>query len=350
MRYKVRYKVRWIPACLAALVLSVLLPSSGKAEPAPLGVTAGVQSPEDLLQIPGTPWVVVSAMRSQQTKGRLLLVDSRKPQAFEPLYPAREAVLGGPPATTFAPHGLSIRSLDAHHEELLAVDHDGDFVDRFVLRVAGDVRPSIEGVTRIALPPACSGNSVAAMPDGGFAVTCMSDPKDAAFVDKFIRGEATGAAFRWSPATGWRRLSRPMSAANGVAVSKDGNNVFVTEWAARKLWRIPLDSGEPVSVPTPFLPDNLRWTDTGKLLVVGQTSDPRSLFGCMKKMRSCPMGYVVAEVDPVSLSLDTLLTGTDETYAASGFGSGTGAIQVGDVLWIGTYFGDRIARFPMPKR
>jgi hypothetical protein len=45
-----------------------------------------------------------------------------------------------------------------------------------------------------------------------------------------------------------------------------------------------------------------------------------------------------------------LLTGTDDTYAASGFGSGTGAIQVGEALWIGTFFGDRVARFPMPKR
>jgi len=345
-----RYRVRWIPAGLAALLLSVLWPASGKAEPAPLGVTVGVQSPEDLLQIPGTPWVVVSAMRSKQTKGRLLLIDSRKPQAFEPLYPAEKAVPGGPPATTFAPHGLSIWSLGARHEELLVIDHAGDFVDRFLLRVERGVRPSIERVTRVALPPACSGNSVAAMPDGGFAVTCMSDPKDAAFVEKFVRGEATGAAFRWSTAKGWRRLSRPMSAANGIAVSNDGKTVFVSEWAARKLWRIPLDSGEPVFVPTPFLPDNLRWTDAGKLLVVGQTSDPRSLFSCQEKKLPCPMGYVVAEVDPASLSLDALLTGTDETYAASGFGSGTGAIQVGDALWIGTFFGDSVARFPMPKR
>lgn len=103
-------------------------------------------------------------------------------------------------------------------------------------------------------------------------------------------------------------------------------------------------------MPTPFLPDNLRWTDAGKLLVVGQTSDPHSLFSCQEKKLPCPMGYVVAEVDPASLSIVALLTGTDETYAASGFGSGTGAIQVGDALWIGTFFGDRVARFPMPKR
>jgi hypothetical protein len=344
------YAMRWIPAGLTALLVAVLGSASDKAAAAPLGMTASAQSPEDLLQIPGTPWVVVSAMRSKQVTGRLLLVDIRQPQAFEPLYPAAHAVPGAPPVATFAPHGLSIRSLDAHHEELLVIDHDGEFVDRFVLRVEREARPSIERVTRVALPPACSGNGVAAMPGGGFAVTCMFDPNDAAFVDKFARVEATGAAYRWSTAKGWRPFSPPMSAANGIAVSNDGKHVFVTEWAARKLWRIPLDSSEPVFVPTPFLPDNLRWTDTGKLLVVGQTSDPRSLFSCQERKLPCPMGYVVAEVDPASLSLDALLTGTDETSAASGFGSGTGAIQVGDALWVGTFFGDRVARFPMPKR
>ncbi|MEY2931558.1 MAG: hypothetical protein RL033_2307 [Pseudomonadota bacterium] len=343
------FAMRSIPACLAALLLTLFWSASSPAEPAPLGMTTGAQSPEDLLQIPRTPWIVVSAMRSKHTPGRLLLIDSRKPQSFLPLYPAEKAVSGGPPPATFAPHGVSLRSLDARHGELLAIDHDGDFVDRFSLRVAGDVRPSIERVIRLALPPGCSGNSVTAMPNGGIAVTCMSDPKDAGFLDKFIRGEATGAAFCWSQARGWRRLSPPMSAANGIAVSADGKTLFVTEWAARKLWRIPLESGEPNFVPTPFLPDNLRWTDAGKLLLVGQTSDPRALFSCQEEHRSCPMGYVVAEVDPTSLSISTLLTGTEEAYAASGFGSGTGAIQVGDTLWVGTFLGDRIARFAMPK-
>jgi len=345
-----RQRLGWISAALAALLVGVLWPTTGRADPTPLGATAGAQSPEDLLRVPGTPWVVVSAMRSEQSKGRLLLIDSRDPQRFQPLYPTEKAIPGGPPAATFAPHGLSIRSLDARHQELLAIDHDGDVVDRFALQVEGNERPLVDRVTRVALPPACSGNGVAAMPDGGFVVTCMSDPKDGAVVDKFARGEATGAAFRWTTAKGWKRLSPPMSAANGIAVSSDAKNVFVTEWAARRLWRIPLDTREPASVPTSFLPDNLRWTDSGKLLVVGQTSDPRTLLSCQQTKRPCPMGYVVAEVDPASLALTILWTGTDETYRATGFGSGTGAIQVGDTIWVGTFFGDRIARFQRVKR
>jgi hypothetical protein len=335
---------------LVALFLPALIVAPAHAEPGPSGLIGKAQSPEDLLRLPGTPWVVVSAMRSKGSPGRLFLVDSRNPVGFEPFYPATTAVAGGPAATTFAPHGLSVRALGPGRQELLVIDHDGDQVDRFVLRVNAEARPSIERVTRVPLPPACSGNSVAAMPDGGFVATCMSDPRDTAFVDEFARAEPTGAPFRWTVANGWTQLGKQrMSAANGIEVSKDGKNVFVTEWAARRLWRIPLDSGEPVSVPTPFLGDNLRWTDAGRLLVVGQTADPRSLFSCQAKKVPCPMGYVVALVDPKTLALKTLLTGTDASYPAAHFGSGTGAIEVGESLWIATFFGNEIARYPMPK-
>ena len=61
------------------------------------------------------------------------------------------------------------------------------------------------------------------------------------------------------------------------------------------------------------------------------------------------MGYVVARIDPGSLSVKTIVAGDDATYASSGFGAGTGAIQIGSSLWVGTYFGDRIARFALPK-
>jgi hypothetical protein len=98
-----------------------------------------------------------------------------------------------------------------------------------------------------------------------------------------------------------------------------------------------------------FNPDNLRWTDAGDLLVAGQTGGAREIFLCEPRRLPCPMGYVVARIDPGSLSVKTIVVGDDATYASNGFGAGTGAIQIGSSLWVGTYFGDRIARFALPK-
>jgi hypothetical protein len=260
-------------------------------------------------------------------------------------------VAGGPDAATFAPHGIATRALGNHGVELLVVEHGGgQFVDRFVLDVRSDSPPRVASATQVAMPEGTTGNSVAPLPDGGFVVTSMYDPRDPAYADAFALAKPTGAVWRHSPNTGWSTVSKVrFSAANGIAVSKDGEFVFVTEWAARRVWRIPLRKGKPVSMPVAFNPDNLRWTDAGDLLVVGQTASARALLDCEPKRLPCPMGYVVARIDPGSLGVKPLFDGDDASYAASGFGSGTGAIQVGASLWVGTYFGDRIARFALPS-
>jgi hypothetical protein len=333
-----------------AILLACAWSPTAHAEPTPLGVIAGAQSPEDLLQLPGSPWIVVSAMRSKDQAGRLLLVDSRDPTHFEPLYPptAARPIPGAPDAAIFAPHGIAARLRDGGQLELLVVDHGGgEGIDRFILEDRGRVRPEVTRVSRIASPPGTAANGVAPMPDGGFVMTSMYDPRDPEYVEKFARAEATGGIWRWSRVQGWRPLSKlRFSAANGIAVSRDGKTVFASEWAARKLWRIPVSGAEPSSVSTGFQPDNLRWMDDGQLLVAGQTADSRSLFRC-QATPPCPMGYVVASVDPRSLTLTTLLQAGQAAFEASGFGSATGAIRVGDSLWLGTFFADRIARFPL---
>ena len=338
----------WFIFCILAGMLGQ---GSAHAEPSPIGFVTGLQSPEDLIQIAGTPWVVVSAMRSKGHAGRLVVVDARDPTRRHPLYPAAHAIPGGPDAATFAPHGIATRPLGEHRVELLVVEHGaGQFVDEFVLDTRGDLPPIVTSVVQVAMPEGTSGNGVAPLPDGGFVVTSMFDPRDPAFVDAFARAEPTGAVWRHSPKGGWTMLAKPrLSAANGIATSKDGETLFVTEWAARRVWRIPLRNGNPISTPVTFNPDNLRWTDAGDLLVVGQTGGARELFQCEPLRLPCPMGYVVARIDPETASVKTILAGDDASYANDGFGAGTGAIQIGSSLWVGTYFGDRIARFALPR-
>ena len=72
-----------------------------------------------------------------------------------------------------------------------------------------------------------------------------------------------------------------------------------------------------------FLPDNLRWTERGTLLVAGQNASPERLFGCQARHGPCPLGFTVAELDPATLGVRVLVTGGD-----AAFGGATGALFV----------------------
>jgi hypothetical protein len=57
------------------------------------------------------------------------------------------------------------------------------------------------------------------------------------------------------------------------------------------------------------------------------------------------MGFAVATVDPVSLTVSSILRTDDAAAATIGFGGATGALQVGDEVWVGSFTGTRVARF-----
>ena|SRR6266545_26505 len=325
---------------MVALMVAPWL-AAENADADPVAPIRGAPNPEDLVQLPGTPWVVVSAMRSKDHPGALLAVDARAGRAAVSFY-------AGPRG--FAPHGIAVRPLGGGRFELLVVDHGGgEAIDRLTLHVVDGRPPVVSSARRIPLPPGTSANGVAPLPDGGLVMTSMFDPRDRRFVARLAAREATGGVWRWSSRSGWRAIARPrLSGANGIAVDAGGTNVFVSEWAARRLWRIPLAGGEATFTTTSFLPDNLRWTSGGELLVAGQTATPGDLFGCQDGARRCPMGFVVARVDPKTLEVRPVLGGDERAFAASGFGGATVALEVGPQIWVGSFAGDRIARFAAP--
>ncbi|AKV04011.1 hypothetical protein AKJ09_10674 [Labilithrix luteola] len=322
-------------------------PGSSTAVPStdlvPGPFVTGVWNPEDLIRVPNTPWVLVSAMKSERAPGALLAVDVRYPTESLSLWPRpAPSAAPGDSAPVFAPHGIDVRPIGDGKFELLVVDHGGgEFIDRFSLEARGDDAPVIRFVGRVVLPAGTSANGVAATADGGFVMTSMFDPRDSDFVAKFAAARPTGSVWRWSEAAGWTELPTPrLSGANGIIVTRDGKHVVVAEWAGRRLWRIPLASDatdRPRSVAVPFLPDNLRWTHAGDLLLAGQTTAPEELFGC--EPERCPKGFVVARVDADILSMTPILRGDDASAAKSGFLAATGAIQVGETIWVGSFMG-----------
>lgn len=334
---------------LTALTLACSASAASAKQPTAFVINAW--NPEDMVHLPGTPWVIVSSMPSAQRKqlGALQIVDIRQPQAatqlFPPVRPSSSAK--GPDARHFFPHGLDVRALGAGRFELLVINHGaGEAIERFLVTSRDGQMPSIEHTQRIELPAQVWANGVAYLPDGGFVTTSMYDPRDAHFVDKFANAKTTGNIWRASPSGTWHQLKIPeLSGANGIAVSADGSTAFVAEWAKQRIWKVSLTGGKHSFVTTSFLPDNFRWTASQQLIIAGQTAKPEQVFACETKPQPCPMGYAVALVNPQTLAVEVLVEHNETTAAKAEFGGATGALPINDKVWVGSFTGERIAVF-----
>ena len=311
----------------------------------PSGFLEGVWNPEDLVALAGSPWIVVSAMRSQGRHGGLLAARCDRHEPASEMRWNERAEKGRRGRELFDPHGISARQLDGSLHELLVIDHGGgEAVVRLLIDVAGDDPVIVEG-DRIVQPPHTSGNALAHMADG-FVLTSMFDPDDPQRLSRFAQAEPTGGVWRWTPSVGWSRFgSLELSGANGIAAAADGSAIYVSEWSARRIWR--LDSrGKPLGhIQTRFLPDNLHWTSDGRLLVAGQLARPEALFGCVARGEQCPFGFEIAIVHPDTLTLETRVSVDHRQAIGWGFGGATGALEVGGELWVGSFTGERIAKF-----
>ena len=237
-----------------------------------LGFVEGVSNPEDLVDLPDSSWIVVSGMRSARHPGRLFVVDAEQPGRARQLRWTSGAEAARVSAEVFDPHGIAARPLGHRRYELPVVDHGGgEAIDRLTLEI-GDNGPVAVAGDRIVQPAGTSANAVAYLPDGGFVMTSMFDPSDPHMLSKFAAAEKTGQVWRWSRDHGWSRFGGlELSGANGIAASSDGSTVVVCEWAARRVWRLGSNGTPVANVQTDFLPDNLRWTADGHLLLAGQT-------------------------------------------------------------------------------
>ncbi len=345
----------------ALIVLCVPVAAHGQPVPQalPKAFIAGASQPEDLIRLTGTRWAIASSLRSADgIPGTLSVIDVTSPDraalalvvtAHTVTVPDGEAdaTCREPPnPRAFFPHGINVRRIGADRFRLYVVNHG----DREAIEIYdAAARDNGLGATWrgcIPMPPHVWPNGVAPLPGGGVIVTNMYDPADR-FIEKFAAGVATGGVIRWTPNTGWTTANTAgLSGANGVEVSADGRFAYVSEWAARRLWRVALDdAAPPLSVPLAFLPDNLRWTEAGRLIVAGQNARPESLFGCVEREIPCPSGFTVAEIDPATMETTTLFVGGD-----SDFGGATVALRVGTEIWVGSFRGNRIARFADPPR
>jgi len=300
-----------------------------------LSFICGLANVEDMLPVNGGRWLVAGSYKTGSA-GLYLIDPAAKTARDVALSVGKpDPIYAGCPAPDLK--GLQTHGLDAvpgagGATTVYAVNHGGrESVEVFRLDAA---RNSAEWIGCVKLPEAASGNSVAAVPKGGFVVTKFLDPNDKTAFQKIMAGQVNGVVYRWTPGKGFSEVAgTQLSGDNGIAVSQDGKWVFVNAYGTNEIYRLPLaGGGEASRVKVDFHPDNLRWAPDGKLFVTGQIIDPSAGPNALQ-------GWATARLDPQSMKVTPVV----KEAGLPEFAGATTAVQVGKTLWFGTYRGDRVA-------
>ncbi len=120
-------------------------------------------------------------------------------------------------------------------------------------------------------------------------------------------------------------------------------------YSSRSVTRISLvdDQIEPVTTQLSFLPDNIRYSADGSLLVTGQDTNILTvvLLTNGTSIEVSPSDTSVVELDPETMEISKVLN----LPKFRAFGGGTTALYVDNDLWISSFRAQRIMVLPDAK-
>jgi hypothetical protein len=126
-------------------------------------------------------------------------------------------------------------------------------------------------------------------------------------------------------------------------LSRDGQWAFVNSWPGESVTYMPLNpsSGKSREVKLDFKPDNIRWSQDGKLVVTGHVTTIDRIMNCgFGDGADCAIDYKSAEIDPVTLRVLPLFDGKGTQQ----FGAATIGLKTGGSLWLGSFRSSCIAK------
>lgn len=337
---------------VAMLPVETAQPGGGCDPQGDVRFICGMPSPEDIVALPQSDWVVTSGW----IRGAMHLVNSRDFSHVQvlPAAATRErwdkttyAACPGPvdpnEKEKFSAHGLAVApGPDRVHTVYLV--HHGFRESIEVLEI--DTRPQapvVNWVGCVIAPPSAAFNSISPLPDGGFVAT---NPTRRTTPPPSRDDPTSGEIWEWHPKTGFSIVPGSESQGpNGIEASRDGRWLYVNLWPARKVMRLSRGQTPPARqlIDVDFQPDNIRWQPDGTLLATGQGAATRErVIECLLKV-CADSSSVVARIDPTAFTAREIirLAATERFYSA------TTALQVGKEIWIGTVTGDRVARYPL---
>jgi hypothetical protein len=334
-----------VPRLIGAVQPAACTPSGG------LTFVCGVQNPEDLVLVPNSRWLIASGMAPGSG---LHLVDTRAKTAVN-LYAATapharqdRAKYGncpGPLDPKLAVlHGLSLRPAQTGRYTVYATNHGGrQSIEVFEIDITGPT-PAATWVGCVVMPNGMEANSVAAFTDGALVATVLILPGKT-FEDAFA-GRNTGAVFLWTPGSASFRMlaGTELPADNGIETSPDDKEFFVASTTLKRVVAFSRsDPGKPLRFAqlSEFGPDNIRWTADNRLITAGMIDNEPACGGPPKTEAGirCARGYVAATIDPKTMTVKELARGP----ATPAFTGTAIAMRVGNELWLGSFYADRLA-------
>jgi hypothetical protein len=320
-----------------------------------VGFVCGVTNPEDLVLVPGTPWIVSSGMAEG---AGFYLVDSQTGTAellpFTTQHDQTFASCPTPPTPqSLNTHGLNVRSSGRGRAKLYVVGHGArEAIEVFDVDATG-ARPALTWRGCVTMPEGLAANSVASFADGTIVATVLFMP-GTTFADAVVDRKPTGAVFEWSPGdTGFTLIEgTQLPANNGIEVSADGREIYVASSGLQTI--VAFSRSNPArqlrtTRPLPFTPDNVHMGPDGRLLTAGMANDVPECGGPpgpehdIAKLSVCPRGTIAVAIDPATMR-DTVIA---TTTADAKFSNATMVLVAGGQAWIGTFSGDKIARAPL---
>jgi hypothetical protein len=342
-------------ACMAGSALSAH--AQQVCEPTgDVGFVCGVTNPEDLVLVPGTPWIVSSGMAEG---AGFYLVDSEAGTAeLLPFTAQHDATVFASCPTPPTPqslntHGLNVRANGPRRAKLYVVGHGArEAIEVFDVDATG-ARPTLTWRGCVPMPEGLAANSVASFADGSIVATVLFMP-GTTFADAVVDRKPTGAVFEWSPGdTAFTLIEgTQLPANNGIEVSADGREIYVASSGLQTV--VAFSHSNPArqlrtTRPLPFTPDNVHLGTDGRLLTAGMANDVPECGGSpgpqhdIARLSACPRGTIAVAIDPATMR-DTVIATTD---ADPKFSNATMVLVADGQAWIGTFSGDKIARAPL---
>jgi hypothetical protein len=324
-----------------------------------LHFVCGTLKPEDLAHIPGTRWLITSGFSDG---AGLKLIDTNA-LTLRTWYTASAAQIhrdGGsfdgcpapPDPKSFNVQGISLRTSSSGIHTLYATNHGGrESVETFSVDARADV-PVLTWKGCTVLPEGVAANAVASFSDGTILITELT--RAGTTIADFVNGQKTGAVYALPPgANSFTRLAgTELPGNNGLETAADDSEFYVVAFGWHAIVAFSRsDPSKPLRMSTApgFMPDNIHW-DNGRLIAAGMQTDEPACGGLRKIINGsadgmlCHRGYVVAQLEPKSMAYSVIAYAEPDPV----FNGVSGAVLIGNELWLSSYQSDRIAHRTLP--
>lgn len=317
-----------------------------------LNYIENLKSPEDLVQIPNSKWIIASGMTHHSG---LYLIDSQSKATARLIAPKASAPSAEFPHSQPQPHademqihGISIRAIGSGKSLLYAVNHNGfdknitrETIEIFEVN-ANTATPSITWLGNVPMPKDdkgryLAGNAVVSGADGAIYTTVMIHPEHN--LGDMFAGKTTGAVYRWTPTTQkFEKLQgTEFNGNNGIELSPDGKFIYVAHM--KKLSKLTATNPAKEVATTQLnygVFDNLHWAGD-KLITAGSRTE-----NCGETMTyECLKDFHITTIAPDNLAITPLYQGK---YTQDFSGVST-VLPVGKTYYLGSFYRDKMAYF-----